>query len=200
MDDLLQFGEVKRGLLGVIINDVNARVADMNQLGVVSGVLIREVNSSSAAEAAGLIPGDVIVKINGHLVRNTSELQEYVARNRPGDSIEVTVIRNQVEHVANVVLRDYYGKEKITEAETLVIIRDGIFENNPNGKGVLLMDPGDEIWKKYEFESGFTITHIDKTSINQVIEFRNNLKMKTGAILIEGITKSGERKIVAIDW
>jgi serine protease Do len=90
VDDLLEFGQVQRGLLGIQITDVDARVAEDLGLLVNQGVLVTRVTQGSAAEESGIIVGDVIVGIEGHTVNSVSELQEWVARNRPGKNIRVS--------------------------------------------------------------------------------------------------------------
>ena len=84
MDDLLEFGEVQRGLLGIQISDVNARLAELENLDRVNGVYVSNVNRNSAAAEAGIETGDVVIAINQLDINNVSELQEIVARNRPG--------------------------------------------------------------------------------------------------------------------
>src|SRR5258706_1539406 len=94
MDDLLEFGEVQRGLLGIRIEDVNAERAEKRHLDVIRGVYVSDVNKGGAADDASIEQGDVITAINKHLVSNMSELQEWVARNRPGQGVSVTYRRN----------------------------------------------------------------------------------------------------------
>ena len=92
MGDLLEFGTVQRALLGVTILDVNANLAREKGLDVVTGVFIDGVAGGSAAAEAGIEPGDVIVEINKQRIRNIAQLQELVARNRPGDGVKVTYL------------------------------------------------------------------------------------------------------------
>ncbi|CAN0404077.1 unnamed protein product, partial [Phaeothamnion confervicola] len=94
MDDLLEYGQIQRGLLGVQITDVNASIAEQLSLTINDGVLVTRVNLGSAAEEANLQPGDVITAIDNHFVKSVSELQEWVARNRPGKDINVTYLRD----------------------------------------------------------------------------------------------------------
>lgn len=92
--DLKEFGKPQRALLGVTIREVNEEVATNYQLSDVEGVLISTVGEGSSAEAAGLEKNDVIVGVNGVKTRSVSELQEQVARFRPGDSISIDIMRN----------------------------------------------------------------------------------------------------------
>ena len=78
MDDLLEFGEVQRGLLGVQIRDAEGRYTDE-----LSGVYVSRVTLGGAADQAGIESEDVIIGIDDRTVRTTSELQEFVARKRP---------------------------------------------------------------------------------------------------------------------
>jgi serine protease Do len=109
MDDLMEFGQVQRGLLGVQIRDVTAEMAEARGLDIVRGVFVERVNVGSAAEESGIETGDVITAVNKHNVGTVSELQEWVARNRPGQTVEVRYRRAGNEHTVNVVLKNFEG-------------------------------------------------------------------------------------------
>ena len=104
--DLKDYGEVKRALLGIRILDVNEEVASDMNLPEVSGILVRRVDEGSSAQKAGIEMNDVIVAVNGQKTNTVPELQEQVARFRPGDAISVDIIRNgKTLHKDNVVLK-----------------------------------------------------------------------------------------------
>ena len=92
--DLIAYGDVRRGFLGVSIQEVNAEVAGEIGLGAIRGVYVADVRSGSAADAAGIAAGDVVVQIEGADVDSPGELQSAVAQFRPGDRISVTVWRD----------------------------------------------------------------------------------------------------------
>ena len=117
MDDLLEFGSVQRGLLGVQINNVTPNLAENRNLNVVQGVFVSLVNKGSAAESSGIEPGDVIVAIDNHPVAGVSELQEWVARKRPGQSVIVKYLRNGVEKEVLAKLKNFEGSETMRERE-----------------------------------------------------------------------------------
>ncbi len=94
VQDILEFGSVQRGFLGVRIQDVDSDVAERMNLNNVNGVLVVEVNNDSAADEGGIEPGDIIIKVADRVINNTAELQEIVSRFRPDDIIGVTVKRN----------------------------------------------------------------------------------------------------------
>ncbi len=105
MEDLLMYGEVKRGLLGVQITPVNADMADELSLSVLKGAYVREVTRQSGAEEAGIQKGDVLIAVNDMSIGSTSELQEQVSKYRPGDRVKITAYRGKESIEFKVVLK-----------------------------------------------------------------------------------------------
>lgn len=106
MRDLKEFGTAQRALLGVRIKDVDNEIAADFNLGDVEGVLVRTVDVGSSAEDAGLEKNDIIIGVNGVKTASVPELQEQIARFRPGDSVSLDIIRNGRQlRKGNVVLR-----------------------------------------------------------------------------------------------
>lgn len=104
--DLEDFGEVKRAILGISIIDVNEEIAADMKLPEVAGVYVSRVNEGSSAYDAGLEMNDIIIGVNGNRTKTVPELQEQVARFRPGDSISLEIIRNGKKiRKNNVVLK-----------------------------------------------------------------------------------------------
>lgn len=93
MSDLREFGKVQRGVLGISIKDVNEEIAADFDLDEVEGVFISKVNEGSSADEAGIQMNDIIVAVNGNETKTVPELQEQVARFRPGDVISLELIR-----------------------------------------------------------------------------------------------------------
>jgi Do/DeqQ family serine protease len=92
--DLIAYGTVRRGYLGVSIGPVNAEVASEVGLDDVRGVYVGDVRGGSAADEAGLEGGDVVVAVQGEQVNSPGELQSVVALQRPGDVVPVRVWRD----------------------------------------------------------------------------------------------------------
>ena len=207
-DDLLEFGQVQRGLLGIEIADVNARVAE--DLGLVTnqGVLVRRVNKASAAEKAGILAGDVIVGIEHNTVNSVSELQEYVARHRPGKEITVTYIRNGERKVTTSKLRNYAGTSEVVAREVVYTLMGATFEDVPFGElsglelegGVRITDVENGKWKDAGFIEGFVIAYIDKIPVENVADLNRILEFKRGGILVEGFFTDGEKGTIGLDW
>ena len=208
MDDLLEFGEVQRGLLGIRIGDVNARLAEARDLDVVSGVFVSSVNHNSSAEEAGIVEGDVIVAIDDVPVHNVSELQELVARNRPGDEVKVTYIREKAETPVVAVLRNTEGTTEVIRTIYPEKLEGGVFEDlglSDLGSyeiegGVRLKEVRDGKWKEAGLKEDFIITSIDKLEIKDIEDLHRTLQNKKGGILVEGIFPNGEKGVFGMDW
>ena len=104
MYDLNNYGKVQRGLLGVRIMNLNNEVADNLDLNNLDGALVTGVSPASSADRAGIRKDDVIISIDDESIKSFPELQEKVARRRPGDSLAVGIIRRGEKSVINVLL------------------------------------------------------------------------------------------------
>jgi len=167
-EDIKQFGEVQRGLMGVNITDVTAELADKENLKEIKGVYLTGVTDDGAAKAAGLAEKDVIIAINGEPVATTADLQEKVSRYRPGDRLEVTYLRKGRQDKKSVVLRNIEGgtgvvapgaqsssvfgatftpltageksQFKISDGAKITTISDGRFRDLGLSKGTIIVD------------------------------------------------------------
>ncbi len=208
MDDLLEFGEVQRGLLGIRIGDVNARLAEARGLNVVNGVFVSYVNENSSAQEAGIEQGDVIIGIDGKKVTNVSELQEFVARNRPGDDIEVTYLRDGNEKTVMATLRNTQGSTELKVKSYANRLEGVTFEEVDNDEmaklelngGVKAISVDEGKWKDAGLEAGYIILKIDKVDITTLNDLHLVLENKKGGILVEGLSPSGEKAVLGIDW
>jgi serine protease Do len=208
MDDLLEFGEVKRGLLGIEIGDVDARVAETLKLSVNQGVLVNGVRNGSAAEQAGIVPGDVIIGIDAHTVNSVSELQEWVARNRPGAEIEVNFVRGEEKKKVTARLKNSEGNEIMEKRDIRFTIDGAEFENVPYRElAKLLLEGGVKIkrvsegkWKKAGLKDGFVIGYIDKIPVDNVEDLNRILEHKKGGLLVEGYYNDGQKGTFGVEW
>ena len=94
MRQILDFGEIRRGLLGVGIQSIDAEMAKALETDVESGALITNIVPNSAAEEAGLEVGDIIVEVNQKKVNDASELRNTIGLLRSGDEVAIKYVRN----------------------------------------------------------------------------------------------------------
>jgi serine protease Do len=101
---LIKGGKITRGMLGVVIQDINKELADQFHLPDTNGALVSQVNKDSPAERAGLKAGDVIVRLDGKEVRDTRQLRNLVAATAPGSNVKIGVIRDGKERTFSATI------------------------------------------------------------------------------------------------
>jgi S1-C subfamily serine protease len=108
IEDIISFGSYRRAMLGVSISnisDLSQAEKEQYKITVSQGVIIGGLTEGGAAQYAGILPNDIIVKINGRDIKNESELREIVGRTQVGDVINVTVIRDGTQKEIPVKLK-----------------------------------------------------------------------------------------------
>ncbi len=113
LGDLKKYGEVKRAILGIRIQDITAELAEQNGLKEIKGVYVPEVMAGSAADKAKLKKGDVLLKINNVDVNSSSQLQEQVSLYYPGQKVDLTIKRNNTLKIVRVTLMSKDGKTQV---------------------------------------------------------------------------------------
>lgn len=178
--DLIAFGEVRRGYLGISIGEVNAGMARDLGLDPIRGVYISSVSDGGAADRAGIKNGDVILAINGRMVDAPNELQSAVARNRPGDWIDVNVWRGGREEDVSVQLmaRGDWANETLAEqpADDLPSLPQQ--EEEPplelyefEAWGVGLRDVNEREQQTYDVDGGVYVAYVENGSRADEIGF-----------------------------
>ena len=104
IDQLLEFGETKRGWLGVRIQDVSQEIADVEKLDEPRGALVASVAENSPSDKAGIKAGDIILEFNGVKINQMKELPAIVAKTKVGKKVKVKIWRNQKEITKSVLL------------------------------------------------------------------------------------------------
>lgn len=115
--DIKEYGTVQRAVLGVSFRELTPALAkEKNISGVNDGIYVEEVLERSAAFEAGIEPGDIIVDINNQPTHSTAQLQEQMARLRPGDEIEIGYIRAGSHQRVKATLRNSSGSTEVAKA------------------------------------------------------------------------------------
>lgn len=157
VEDLKDYGEVQRAILGVRISRLADREARQAGMSVPEGVFIEEVFNQSAAFDAGLKSGDIIIQINKTRIRSIPELQEHVALYRPGDKLEISYLRNGQLELATVVLKDLENRAAKSA--------DAPLEINEEGLGFDLRNLTEKELEAFRLKGGVMVTRIRKGSI-----------------------------------
>ncbi len=195
--DLEKFGVSQRGFLGVTIKTMDDETAKAEGFDKPYGVYVDAVNKGSAGDEAGLKSKDVITKINGFEVNSSPELQEQIAQYRPGDKVNVEYIRSGKVNTAVVTLKNKYNTTASVDNVQDALAALGVKVENlsDNELRALGLNGGVKITELQrgklseltDIRKGFIITQIDDQNVNNVEDFNNILKNKSGKVLIEGI-------------
>jgi Do/DeqQ family serine protease len=195
MQQLIDTGTVRRGLLGVNITDINPDVAATYGLPGNSGALVQQVSENSAAERAGIQINDVIVSINGSPLRDSGSLKNAIGLLPPGERVAVGVIRDGREQTLTAVLGEATPPAAVsaTPAEEPDTELDAVFEgadlvdnSSPNGvAGVLVarVDPGSAAADR-GLRPGDVITKVNRVRIRTLAE-ATALMQDARAIILE---------------
>lgn len=199
VNDLIEFGDVKRGYLGISYQPNEAENARLiKQAGVKEGqgVYVQSVPSDGAASQAGLKEGDVITKVNGIPVSSGMEMSAGIASYRPGEKVPVTYIRNGKESTVSVVLKGTVSKIEVSNAK-VIGDRLGVELENLDSKKAAQYDiEGGVVVKKIKaggpfsntrMEPGFIITSVNGNDIKNIDELGQLLGAGYDQLQLEGI-------------
>lgn len=139
MEQLLANGRVRRGMLGVNIQDINGDTARALGLPDTSGVLVSNVRSGSAAEKAGIKRGDIITSVNGDKIDDGNALRNKIAGTLPGTEVKLTVLRDGSPHELTATLDEFDTEAASTGSEP--DSRGGLDQPAPEGKLGLTLQP-----------------------------------------------------------
>ena len=213
VSDLKSYGKVQRAILGVSIRNVDAQLAEEKELDQLNGVYVESIVENSAADEADLENGDVITAINGVTVNTVPELQEQVARQKPGDNITITYHRDSKKYDEKVTLKNVEGnteivkKEEIQMASALGADFESITKTEKkklgieNGVKIKKLNAG--ILRRVGISENFIITKVDRKSVEKpkdVAEILKSNKEKDRGVLIEGIYPNGRKAYYAVGW
>jgi Do/DeqQ family serine protease len=138
MDQLIKYGQVKRGVLGVNIYDVTPDVAKEFGLNEASGALVAGVSQGSAAEHAGIKTGDIIVSINGAPIKNASELRNTIGMQRVGDQVEIGLLRDGKPLKVTALVAEHSESEAVNAADVHRGLEGADLGDAPDAAGVLV--------------------------------------------------------------
>jgi len=207
IDQLIEFGETKRGWLGVRIQQVTKEIADVEKLDEPRGALVASVAENSPSDKAGVKAGDIILEFDGTNIKEMAELPKIVAQTEVGKTVEVKIWRNKKELTKKIILgrletsKDFMSEKKemdpnISEIESLKItvrvLNTKDIENRKLPKNI----------------SGLVITSIRKDSlvsdylrVNDIIveAQKNNIKsIEDLEIAVNNVLQSDEKTMLFV--
>ena len=195
VEDIMEYGNVQQGILGIRGNDVNAAISQQFDLNISQGVFVGDVDSGSGAALAGIKQGDVIRKIDNIEIRKMSDLTGYLGSKRPKDVVKVRIIRNGKEKEVEVELAKYetYAIEAIGLEITNATKNDLKQYNSTNGVKISRALNGDE---QSQALIGIIITKINGEKVNSIDDVKKILNSKNASepISVTFVNQEGQEK------
>lgn len=204
VEDLLKYGNVQRGMLGVTIRTMDSNLAKEKDVEFTKGVWVEQVGKDSGADLAGIVSGDIIISVNGKETSTSPRLQEIIAGKRPGDKVVLLVNRNGKEKELEATLKNSQGGTSIIKKEEKEVFNllGADFESLNKELGKKLdLDGGVQVSKLYpgkikretQMREGFIITHIDGKRVKDIDDVADILEGKKGGVMLEGIYEDGSK-------
>ena len=197
--DLMDFGSVKRAVLGITMQQIDDKIAEELKLSSRNGVYIVEVSKSSAADEAGIKAGDILLAIDSIKVNTSPAVQEAVSRYSPGDKAVITVLRDGKELEKDVTFKGtaqengtvaddgavaFYGSS-IREADEKTLEKFGI------KSGVEIVELGPGKLMDAGATEGFIILYVNDHPVKTPQDVIDIVKKSKRTVFIEGVTPSG---------
>ena len=208
MNDIINYGIVQRGFLGVQISDITQELKEEKLLKNLEGVYVSGTVENGSAYKAGVKEGDIILKIGNKIVNSVSALQEEVGKGKPGDKLSVT-IRTSLGHetIKNIVLRNQDGEVKlVTKKEVQKNAALGATFKELSSKelkelnvssGVKIKSINAGKLKSLGLKENMVITKINNDPIESVEQLTKKLNNKSNkGILLEILTESGRKDYI----
>ncbi len=215
MQQLMSGGKVRRGMLGVGIQDVTSELAQNFGLKDIRGVIVNSVSAASPAEKAGLKRGDVIVSFNDTNISDGNELRNKVAQTAPETEVSIGYLRDNKEQTAKLTLGEFQPKKDENDAEkqnsepaqgklglSLQQLNPQIaqqlgLKNVSEGLVVMEVQPGSAA-DEAGIGQGDVITEINRQSVNTIDEVKQAITKADGKPLLLLINRQGQTRFVSV--
>jgi S1-C subfamily serine protease len=186
MTQILQHGEVKRGQIGISIQDItpDLRKAFEFENGQ-GGVLVADVMEGSSAQEAGLKPGDVIIAIDGNNIQSTGQLRSQIAMKGIGEKVIIMVLREGDRKTMKVKVAKPQSFANIDH--TLHELLKGVqFDKDPKGQGVMVANIAASSSAAYSgLRSGDVIVAVNKRRVHDLDSLENALSRNKSSVLLQ---------------
>lgn len=196
IEDLMEFGNVQKAILGINGVELNSELADKLNIDNTSGFYISDVIENSGAQKAKLKANDVIVKLDMVKVATFADLNGYISTKRPNDVINVTFLRNGKLKNTNVTLI----KQEVTKVSALGLALENLTNQELKklniSNGVRITEITNKELSYYGVKNGYIITSINNNKVYSVDDVNNMIANKTSdeVLRIEMLNLKGEQE------
>ena len=215
MQQLMSGGKVRRGMLGVGIQDVTSALAENFGLKDVRGVIVNSVAQGSPAEKAGLKRGDVIVSFNGANISDGNELRNKVAQTAPGTEASIGYLRENKEQTAKLTLGEFQPQKNVEDSENtngepaqgkLGLSLQQLTPQTAQqlglknvSEGLVVMDvQAGSLADEAGIEQGDVITEINRKTVNKIDDVKQAITEANGNPLLLLVNRQGQTRFVSV--
>ncbi len=215
VDDLKKYGTVQRAVIGIQGQDVKNYVDAQKEqgkdidLGTMEGIYVAKIVEESSAEEAGLKVGDVITAIDGKEMNKMADLQEYLAKKRPGDKVSVSYLRDKKKASKTLTLKNEQGNTQVVKKADLDVLGGNFRAITESQKKQLNIGYGLEVLKvnsgKFKdagIIKGFIIQRVNDTPVKTIEDLQNLVKeastSRNPVLYIQGVYPTGKKAYFAV--
>lgn len=180
MDQLIKFGEVRRGRIGIVISDLTPELAKGLGIAQNEGAVIQRVEKDSPGDKAGLKAGDVAISLDGKPVKSSADLRNRVGLNQVGAGVELTIIRDGQKKDVKVKLEKAPEKQEIAAIEDRQTLEGASFVNPDAGESVKGVIVAQVQRGSAAYQAGLRdrdiVSAVNRKAVKNVDEFEKALK------------------------
>jgi len=195
MDQIIESGSVRRGLLGVNIAEITEEIAESLSFESSEGALITAISPGSAAELAGLQIGDVVVEVNGEPISGPSELRNYIGMRRPDEMIEINVLRDGELLTFEATLGEMSANAQTLPTETIDEIEPAFAgvelsvesisgQTNQYAIAIQAINKNSFAFQR-GLRQGDLITHVNRVRVQSFADLERILNNKPGSLVLQ---------------
>jgi serine protease Do/serine protease DegQ len=193
---IIEFGEVSRGILGVLGRTVTSELAKAMELDISQGGFIEQVVPDSAADDAGIKPGDVVVAMNGKPIKSFLELRAKIGSIGVNKKVKLTVIRDGDKEYFTVKLKKDESND-IASEDIHRMLGGAELKNDSKQQAIIIEEVVQGSPAQLAgFETGDKITGVNRTRIKTISQLRKFLKDKTGVIALNVVRDNNSQYIM----
>ncbi|WP_286237256.1 DegQ family serine endoprotease [Neptuniibacter halophilus] len=184
LQQILQHGEVKRGQIGVSIQDISADLREaFNLENGQKGVLLTRIEDASSADRAGLVPGDIVIRVNDQNTLSAAQLRSQIAMIPPGEEVSLTILREGTEMQFRLLVEEIDQSVQTTSMHPL--LEGAVFADHEAGGVVLAALKPDSRAAYSGLRPGDLIVSANKVRVTDLRAFREVLKRSRSSILLQ---------------
>ncbi len=211
MNQLIAYGEVKRGRIGVSIRDITPDFKEAYELSTMEGAFVNDVTEDSPAEKAGIKAEDIIISFNGEDIRDSSDIRNAVGMVEPGKSADITYLRDGKRRTSKITVEavkdelDVLDESAVAEIPAMESFSGATITNIPDdlnlrggddGAYVSNVRPGSKA-QRAGLAKGDVIRRVGRTKIAGLSDFEEAISKKDGPIALT-VERDGTNLFLAV--